>query len=81
MILKAFGVENSKPKTKRQDEKIIKNILPYQDYLISNPVLYDEEKLKLDHSGYKIDMKEFLKHNWQDVMFLNFSNSLLHKNR
>lgn len=43
---------------------------------MTNPVLFDEEKRKLDHSGQKIDMKEFLMYNWQEIMFFNFSNFL-----
>lgn len=52
----------------------IKLSLPFSDYLLISPVLYDEENAYLDHSGLKIDVEEFLKYSWTELRSLNLSN-------
>lgn len=47
--------------------------LPKEIYLQKYPVLYEESQLKLDHSGHKIEMNFFLKHNWTNLVTLNLS--------
>lgn len=55
----------------------IRHLLPFEDYLMSYPVLYDSETKELKHFGFKVDMDYFLMHDWSDLNILHLSNKFI----